>query len=475
QLVSEFKKFFDNGRNAVGSNYKTYILTSNDSYKITSVKNLLDRNGIEYGAFNGKVKGFHYFSGKDEEGTLQKYSLAISAYQPKSTLVKVLFEPKAMLTDSVTYDITAWAVPYAYGVDAFALKDKKILTPYNTPAEAGKINSVSSYGVLIPYSSINSAKVLAYLLKKGVKVRMAEKPFTYNNKNFDRGTLIIIKTSNAANWLANVNEAANLYQVQPIEVNSGYVDRGPDFGSPDVRVILAPKVALLTGKQTSSTGAGEVWHFFDQTLDYPITLINTEDVAGTDLKSYDVLIIPNGNYRQFIDKSTSEKLKEFVRSGGRLIAMQNAVEQLAAEDWGIKPKDLKDEKLTGDSYNLLKKYSERERENVDQMPGAIYKVELDNTHPLAFGYPENYYTLRQDSRIYEFMNEGWNVGVIKKNELVSGFVGYKLKNKLKDGLLFGVQQMGSGSVIYMADDPLFRLFWENGKLLFSNAVFLVGR
>jgi hypothetical protein len=35
--------------------------------------------------------------------------------------------------------------------------------------------------------------------------------------------------------------------------------------------------------------------------------------------------------------------------------------------------------------------------------------------------------------------------------------------------------MGSGSVIYMADDPLFRLFWENGKLLFSNAVFLVGR
>ncbi len=154
--------------------------------------------------------------------------------------------------------------------------------------------------------------------------------------------------------------------------------------------------------------------------------------------------------------------------------MQNAVEQLAAEDWGIKLKDLKDEKPAGDSYNLLKKYSERERENVDQMPGAIYKVELDNTHPLAFGYPENYYTLRQDTRIYQFMNEGWNVGVIKKNELVSGFVGYKLKNKLKDGLLFGVQQMGSGSVIYMADDPLFRLFWENGKLLFSNAVFLVG-
>jgi hypothetical protein len=29
--------------------------------------------------------------------------------------------------------------------------------------------------------------------------------------------------------------------------------------------------------------------------------------------------------------------------------------------------------------------------------------------------------------------------------------------------------------VYMADDPLFRSFWENGKLLFCNAVFLVGQ
>ena len=37
------------------------------------------------------------------------------------------------------------------------------------------------------------------------------------------------------------------------------------------------------------------------------------------------------------------------------------------------------------------------------------------------------------------------------------------------------QTIGRGSVIYMVDDPLFRSFWENGKLLFSNAVFIVGQ
>jgi hypothetical protein len=475
RLVAEFKKFFDNSKNAVGSEYKTYVLTSSDKDRITTVKNLLDRNGITYGTMSGKVKGFHFYTGKNEEAALQRYTLAISAFQPKSTLIKVLLEPKGTLTDSITYDITAWAIPYTYGVDAFALKEKRDIAAYPSGSEVDKIKVSTSYGVLIPYSSLNSARVLAYLLKKGVKVRMAQKPFTYNNNDYARGTLIIIRTSNAAHWLATVNEAANLYQVRPTEVSTGFVEKGADFGSPDVRMIAAPKVALLTGEQTSSLGAGEVWHFFEQTLDYPITLINTNDLVRTSLLTYNVLVIPDGTYRIFSEKGTSDKLKEFVRSGGKIIAMQSAIEQLASSDWGIKLKDLQDDKPKNDDYSLLKKYSERERENVDPMPGAIYKVQLDNTHPLAFGYPDYYYTLRQDTRIYEFLGEGWNVGALKKNEWVAGFVGHKIKNKIKDGLLFGVEEMGSGAVVYLADDPLFRLFWENGKLLFANAVFLVGQ
>jgi hypothetical protein len=40
-------------------------------------------------------------------------------------------------------------------------------------------------------------------------------------------------------------------------------------------------------------------------------------------------------------------------------------------------------------------------------------------------------------------------------------------------LIFGVEKAGAGSVIYMVDNPLFRGFWENGKLFFANAVFFV--
>ena len=125
----------------------------------------------------------------------------------------------------------------------------------------------------------------------------------------------------------------------------------------------------------------------------------------------------------------------------------------------------------------MKKFEERERDYIPSItPGSIYKVELDNTHPLAFGYPDYYYTLKMDDNVYDFIKEGgWNVGVIKKDNQVAGFVGSKLKSKLKDRLVFGVQQMGNGTISYLTDNIMFRNFWENGKLMFCNAVFLVGQ
>jgi hypothetical protein len=168
---------------------------------------------------------------------------------------------------------------------------------------------------------------------------------------------------------------------------------------------------------------------------------------------------------------------QWIRSGGKLIAMDAAVSQLVGlKGFDIKNKEeAKKEDKEMDPYKALKSYENRERERVQtNIPGAIYKVDLDNTHPLAFGFPDFYYTLKLDDNVYQYLTDAWNVGVIKKDNYVSGFVGSKVRKKLSDGLIFGVQEIGNGSVVYLADDPLFRSFWENGKLLFSNAVFMVG-
>jgi len=478
QLVTEYKKFFDDNRSGVGFEYKTFVLTSKDPNKLQAVADLMQANSIEYGTTTAKsFRGINYATGKDEAYADEGYQLAVTTNQAKGKLAKVLFEPKSYMSDSATYDITAWSIPYVYGVTGYEVKEKLDIGPYNaSPA----INDVQSpYGLLIPYTSFNDAKLLAYLLQNKVRVRYSLKPFTYNGKVFDRGTLIILKGSNVADWNTIVNTGCKQFNVQAEVVASGFMEKGADFGSSDIRYIHAPKVALFTGTQVSSNGAGEVWSFFDQTLHYPITLLNTENLSRLNLSAYDVIILPDGGYQALDSKSGMEKLQDFVKAGGKVIGMEGGAEQLTSGDFGLKLKEdsSDDSKSKGDSdYTALKKYGDRNTNDItESIPGAIYKVELDNTHPLAFGYPNNYYTLKQDGKIYQFLKDGWNVGVIKQSAYTSGFVGNKLKPSLKNGLIIGTTDYGRGNVVFFADDVLFRLFWQNGKLLFSNAVFLVGQ
>ena len=482
KLIAEYKKFFSDSRTPKAGANKTYVLTSDNQSKIKSIARLFQVNGIEFGmpGADRSFSGLNYASGKEEKGQLKKYSIAVNTAQPRSVLAGVLLEPKSKLVDSNTYDITAWSVPYAYGVDAYMVNGSLPLQTYNAQT-AAKTIPASAYGYLIKYNSVNSAKVLGQLLQQGIKVRYSEKPFTYKQNNYDRGTLIVLQKNNPENLLTLLNKYTADNDVEVEAVQSGFMDKGPDFGSPDVRSVIAPKVALLTGEQTSSLGAGEVWNLFEQQLNYPLTLLNTDNIARANLRDYTVLIIPDGNYRNLNDKNIADKLKQFVTSGGKIIAIENAVQQLAKGDWGIVLKEDKENEKSGEKskstdYSMLKKYENRERDElVNSIPGAIYKVELDNTHPLAFGYPQIYYTLKQDTNVYEFLKEGWNVGVIKKENYVTGFAGTKVKTHLKDGLLFGVAETGAGSVVMLADNPLFRQFWEGGKLLFCNAVFLVGQ
>jgi hypothetical protein len=77
-----------------------------------------------------------------------------------------------------------------------------------------------------------------------------------------------------------------------------------------------------------------------------------------------------------------------------------------------------------------------------------------------------------DDNVYEFISEnGWNVGVIKQDPPLAGFVGSKLRPQIKDALSIGQLPVGRGSVTVFTDDILFRSFWESGKLMLCNAVF----
>ena len=78
------------------------------------------------------------------------------------------------------------------------------------------------------------------------------------------------------------------------------------------------------------------------------------------------------------------------------------------------------------------------------------------------------------ARSYKYLDNGSAVYLSEgDNEPISGFAGSEAKKKIAETLIFGTEEMGRGQVIYMVDNPLFRGFWENGKLFFANALFMV--
>jgi len=493
KLVKEFRKYFNEAVASGIGEYKTYIIKNNakDKERIESLLDLLNKNGIQYSSGSGAGKGYNYNTGKEESFTLNN-DIVISALQPRSAMVKVLFEPKAKLVDSATYDITAWALPYAYGLEGYAIRDR--INGSGTVAKTKVINAETTYGYVMPWNGIQTVKTAGQLLQKGILLRYATHPFEVNGNKFERGAIIILKTANKSfgnDLWTEVKKAADANNIQLYPVSTGFVDKGYDFGSGQVVPLKAPKVALLTGEGIGGNSAGEIWHFFEQQIDYPITLINVNDIGRVNWNEINVLIMPDGNYRFLGEKGTADAFKDWVNKGGRVVALEGAVNALSRPDaaglgFSIKSKKTPDADLPAGqaskkeekvNYDLLKKFEDRERDNITNItPGSIYKVEMDNTHPLAYGYPNYYYTLKMDDNVYEFFKEGgWNVGVIKKDNQVSGFVGNRLKDKLKDGLVFGSQQMGGGSISYISDDVMFRNFWENGKLMLCNAVFFAGQ
>lgn len=475
KAVNEFKKYFDNAATTPTDDFKTYIIKSDNDDHLAALTKLLDNNGIQYKTgLKGNGGGFDYFAGKTAQFSVTGKDVVISAYQPKSVLLNVLFEPKTFVADSNTYDITAWSLPYAYGLRTYGTKEALQLTSA-PPAKSHKEQAASnSYAYVSTWRSAEDAKFLAALLNEKIKVRYSEKVFEVGEQKFAPGSLIITRAGNDRPDLDElIKREAVKYNRKPVPLSSGFVEKGADLGSDVIRYIKPPKIMLVAGDGVAPENMGEVWHFFDQQLNYPVTIVRYNELARIRMADFNVIILPDGRY----DDTNTERIANWVKDGGKLIAMGGAMGQLnSKQGFAIKDVDTvgNNSEVKKDKIGV-KLYEDRKREAVNgNVAGAIYKVNLDNSHPLAFGYPGYYYTLKLDDGLYGFLEDGWNVATLKKDAYVAGLVGSKSKQKLnKEGMLFGVQNLGKGAVVYMADNPLFRGFWENGKLLFCNAVFMV--
>lgn len=466
KLNSEFKNYFKHS-----PDFDYYVLAG-DKQKLKVLSQLFDKHEYKYEYSDSKsLKGKNIYS--DSKTSFEaENALVLPANQPKAKMLKVLFEADPELSTPLTYDITSWNLGLGHGVDVYAVSGK-VNTKSKTEIYKEQEVKVGTVGYISPWKSKVHAQFLAQLLEHKIDVRATTKPFKIEEKSYDRGSLVITKTNNKQSHFDSLVVAiANEFQIELTPTKTGFSDSGTDFGSPDIKKIHPQRIAVLRGKGTSSLSYGSLWYFFEQELKYPIISISTDNFSSIDLKNYDVLILPSGSYSSIMNAKTLESLATWIKGGGKVIAIGSALSTFdGKKEFGLEK--VKTEKDSTD-VNLIP-FADREKERTkDNITGAIYKVKVDNTHPLGFGYDDTYTSLKTSSGAYQYLKKGYNVAYLEdSSKRLSGFAGEKASKEISNSLVFGEQRLGRGSIIYMVDDVMFRSFWENGKLFFVNALFMV--
>ena len=450
--------------------YTTYALRGKKDH-INALGALLEQHNIsfEHPVKTTTLKGFSYGTQKNSSLRFDTNSLIIKGNKARSRFIETLFEPQTQYGDSLTYDITSWSLPYAYGLEGVASSQNIETVKPEGPLKKNTFNK-NSYAFASEWKSLEDGKYLAALLKENIRVNYTTVPLTNGGKNWDMGSLFVLKGENKhiQNLGAKLEQIAEIHKQEVIGLASGFSEKGIDLGSNKMEFISPKKIGLLKSDAASPQGYGELWHFMEQQLHYPVTQIDLDRLSGDILNQFDVLLLPPGYYASLWKTTENNALLQWIKKGGRLIALGSALYAFADQNpFGLKQKTSQRESATTDAY------ADQERIAIQSaIYGSIYKAEVDETHPLASGYDAHYFTLKNSATAYELLEESFNYARLADNaKPFAGFSGSQAIEQQSNSLLFGEENIGRGSVVYFVDNPMYRSFWYNGKLWLVNALF----
>jgi hypothetical protein len=455
KLIAEQKRFF---KNRVGL-YKTYLLKEDANRQ--DLLEFLDKQGIEYQyAKPGKnINCLNYSKGQTENYQTKESDIYITANQKKSTLIQVLMEPQTFLSDSLTYDVTAWSLPYAYGVPTCASKNEleaAIVVPVNKKITLPDFSG--QYAIGFPWEQFNDAKALSYLLSENWKIHTVQKPFTDQGRWIKTGTVLLFFKENMDKDVGSLlQKMVENFKISPL-ILSSEMEKLTETETLWNEVIPA-KTALITGENTDPLTVGEVWFFMEQQLNYPLTLVSSKDWLEK-INYFETLIF--ADYLTADSIEWKESLQTFIQNGGKVILLgSTSLESMAKAFFSDSIYNFKTHEKKEDITPRMKISS--------TINGAIFNTQLNIVHPLTFGIDE-YFTQRKDN-LSIFSKQMEAIQIPYNSQSLAGFMGYDVRSQAQGSVVAASQKIGKGQVILFTDNPLFRGQWHNGKLLFSNALF----
>ena len=352
------------------------------------VENLL-RAGVEVRRASAPFRSAraHDYSGKDSPASPRDFpagAYVVDLAQPQKRMAKALLEVHTPLDAAFEreqlerfarnerrgrggfreeygfYDVTAWSLPLAFGVEAFWTEDDTAVeaTPESLPpppmagsqtvngdvvtireaflipnvlgssiAPVGRVTGRAQIAYVIPYESNGAASLTFRLLREGFKLAVSTKPLSAGGREWPRGTVVARVSRNPETLHERISHLARATGVEVTAVGTGFPETGETgVGSETVVSLRRPKIIVAADEPVSTTGYGAMWWTFDR-MGVDFTPMTIDAIKRARLDDYNVIILPDGSagrYFAAFGKGGVDTLRGWVERGGTLVLVKGA-------------------------------------------------------------------------------------------------------------------------------------------------------
>ena len=435
-------------------------------------------------------------------------AVVVPMQQPQYRLIRGMLETVSEFEDTTFYDVSTWNVPLAFDLDFAPLAGRRfnrdllgeVAVPEMPVAESP---DVARYAYAFDWSGYYAPRALNRVLEAEILAKVATKPFTMRTSrdrvSFDRGTILVPfdrqkKSRSEIGDLMRTIAAEDGVFVHALASGASVTGGAEvDAGGPSFKPLKQPEVLLVVGREMNLYDAGEIWHLLDYRMDMRLTMYDRGQLGGIDWKSYSHVIFAGGEYDEWLPEFLP-RLRQWVSEGGTLIGLRegahwaraNVLDFIDPEKGVLGPEpgtpeappetpSGHDPALTEDVIEPYRfPYSvKEERDALELIGGAIFSGDLDNTHPLGFGYGDRNIALHKDLKdvMERTDNPFATVIAYATPPVLSGYASEANRIILEDTAALIAERRQQGSIILFADNPNFRGYWYGTNKLFLNALF----
>jgi hypothetical protein len=475
-LTSYQQAFYQQGvKLAQKEKFDGYLIhTDKDQYKLNLFLQTLNQHQINI-----------YPLSRDFRHNGKVFNKASSYYlpleQPQFRVIQALFNQQTNFQDNTFYDVSGWTLPLAMNIEFHQIERtrglKTMEQAWRQPPETTTLLDNNAYAYVFEWHHSLAPQLLEKLLSSGIKAKVATKSFSSIVKGvkrkFKAGSILLAAGwQQNTNWREIVSHASEDTNIEIYSLLTGYSPEGVDLGSGSFKALSPVNVMMIGGKNISQYEAGEIRYYLEKIIHLPVSIIEQHRVNTVDLSVYSHIVLVDGDYQSFSDKTVTQ-LKTWIESGGVIFAQKRATKWLASKE--ILSADFVSNHQINQMYDVSKlSYQDQKKlASRKRVAGAIFQTRLDSSHPLAYGIEtKNLPLFRNSTLIMKRPAQAFiSVANYTETPLMSGYTDRNLVNMIARSSAVIAHSLGKGRVVASTDNLVFRGYWLGSAKLLVNSLY----